>query len=208
MTETAKKIQEPSLSKGESIVEAARKLFLREGFAGTSVDAIALEAGVSKATVYAHFKSKEGLFGEAMNGLCRGMGGFEVEERLPEGSPEEGLKIFAKRVLTPMLRPEVIAAFRTMIAQIDNFPELGTPLCKNGLEKWVDSLAAYLAEQTKKGLLRVENPKLAANQFIGLVQGTIKTRALLGAGKSLGERQVDQYIDHAVKIFLHGTAAR
>ena len=208
MSAKAKKIQKPSLSKGESIVEAARKLFLREGFAGTSVDAIALEAGVSKATVYAHFENKEGLFGEAMTGLCRGMGGLDVDEGLPEGCPEEGLKFFAKRVLTPVLRPEVIAAFRTMIAQSGNFPELGALLCENGLEKWVNYLAAYLAEQTKKGLLRVENPKLAANQFIGLVQGTIKTRALLGAGKPLGERQVNQDINHAVKIFLHGTAAQ
>jgi TetR/AcrR family transcriptional regulator of autoinduction and epiphytic fitness len=36
--------------------------FLKHGYAGTSMDKVALSAGVSKATVYSHFQDKEGLF--------------------------------------------------------------------------------------------------------------------------------------------------
>ena len=41
------------------IVEAARKLFAAHGFAETSIDAVATEAGVTKGAVYHHFSSKE-----------------------------------------------------------------------------------------------------------------------------------------------------
>ena len=40
------------LAKREAILEAAKCLFLRHGYAGSSMDAIAAHAGVSKLTVY------------------------------------------------------------------------------------------------------------------------------------------------------------
>jgi TetR/AcrR family transcriptional repressor of mexJK operon len=53
----------PPASKAESILAAAKRSFLAAGFGAVSMDAIAREAGVSKATVYAHFAGKEELFG-------------------------------------------------------------------------------------------------------------------------------------------------
>ena len=50
-------------SKAESILAAAKRTFLAAGFGAVSMDTIAREAGVSKATVYAHFAGKEELFG-------------------------------------------------------------------------------------------------------------------------------------------------
>ncbi|HCI98964.1 MAG TPA: TetR/AcrR family transcriptional regulator, partial [Sulfitobacter sp.] len=49
-------------SKADDVLRGARTIFLRCGFEGASVDAIAEEANVSKATLYAHSPSKERLF--------------------------------------------------------------------------------------------------------------------------------------------------
>ena len=57
-------------SKQELIVSAARKLFLSASYDVISMDAIAAEAGVSKATVYSHFQNKEALFAGVMNKMC------------------------------------------------------------------------------------------------------------------------------------------
>ena len=54
--------EEPG-GKAEMILAAAERAFLASGFGAVSMDAIAREAGVSKATVYAHFAGKEELFG-------------------------------------------------------------------------------------------------------------------------------------------------
>ena len=51
----------PAISKREQIVSEALKLFYRDGFTATGVDRIIKEAGVSKKTLYNHFKSKDEL---------------------------------------------------------------------------------------------------------------------------------------------------
>jgi AcrR family transcriptional regulator len=52
----------PAFSRTDQILEATRTMFLRYGYRRTSVDEIAREAGVAKATLYAHFAGKDELF--------------------------------------------------------------------------------------------------------------------------------------------------
>ena len=63
------------LAKRQAILDAAKILFLSNGYASTSMDAVAAEAGVSKLTVYSHFNDKETLFSAAVMAKC--------EEQLP-----------------------------------------------------------------------------------------------------------------------------
>src|SRR3954451_5497567 len=66
--------------KGEIVLAAAERAFLAAGFGAVTMDAIAREAGVSKATVYAHYTSKEALFGAVVAHLSeRRFHGFSVE---------------------------------------------------------------------------------------------------------------------------------
>lgn len=51
----------PSTPAGERILEVAARLFYTRGIAATGVDLIALEAGVTKRTLYQRFGSKENL---------------------------------------------------------------------------------------------------------------------------------------------------
>src|SRR5690606_36498040 len=61
---TSRVPKQPDLppAKREQILQGAKALFRELGFERASVDAIAAEAGVSKATIYNHFRSKEALF--------------------------------------------------------------------------------------------------------------------------------------------------
>jgi AcrR family transcriptional regulator len=64
------------LEKRAAILDAAKRLFPTSGFEGTSMDAIAADAGVSKLAVYSHFRDKETLFIAAIRVRC--------EEQVPE----------------------------------------------------------------------------------------------------------------------------
>ncbi|OTG64304.1 TetR/AcrR family transcriptional regulator [Acinetobacter silvestris] len=58
------------LEKRKQILEASKALFLKHGYHGSSMNQIAKEAGVTKLTVYNHFKDKENLFTCAIEATC------------------------------------------------------------------------------------------------------------------------------------------
>src|SRR5438132_7670142 len=105
----------PPNSKAESILAAAKRSFLAAGFGAVTMDAIAREAGVSKATVYAHFSGKEELFGAIVVRLSeRRFGGFSVEALDPVDI-EASLTAIARRFLDLVLSPEGIALNRFIL---------------------------------------------------------------------------------------------
>ena len=79
------------LGKRASILEAAKRLFLDQGYQGVSMDQIATAAGVSKLTVYSHFGDKETLFSEAIAAKCREVLPDELFVSPPEGPLHEQL---------------------------------------------------------------------------------------------------------------------
>jgi AcrR family transcriptional regulator len=75
MSSSARSVALPVLNgrsdaKRDAILKGAKAVFLKRGFEGTSMDAVALRAGVSKMTVYRHFGSKESLFAGVITDLC------------------------------------------------------------------------------------------------------------------------------------------
>src|SRR5580704_19122188 len=98
--------------KAESILAAAQRTFLASGFGAASMDAIAREAGASKATVYAYFASKEELFGAVVaregERYFRGFSARELDPRAVEASLTE----IAQRFLELVLSPDAVAVNR------------------------------------------------------------------------------------------------
>ncbi len=73
------------LGKRAAILQAAKSLFVEQGYAGVSMDGIAALAGVSKLTVYSHFGDKETLFSEAIRVQCEEMMPADLFEHAPRG---------------------------------------------------------------------------------------------------------------------------
>src|SRR5262245_31858117 len=84
------KAQAGGPSKRDKVVTAAARLFLQEGYGTTGMDAIAEEAGVSKATVYSYYKDKASLFADVMIQACDEVGGHDVQALVGD-SPEATL---------------------------------------------------------------------------------------------------------------------
>src|SRR5688572_6206965 len=117
--------REEPVGKAEAILAAAERAFLAAGFGAVTMDAIAREAGVSKATVYAHYTGKEELFGAVVAHLSqRRFHGFSVEA-LDPGDIEASLTTIAARFLDLVLSPEAIALNRIIIGEVTRFPVLG-----------------------------------------------------------------------------------
>ena len=125
----------PSSSKAESILAAAKRTFLATGFGAVSMDTIAREASVSKATVYAHFAGKEELFGAVIERECeRYFAGFSAGELDPL-DVRASLTVLGRRFLELLLSPDGIALHRIILGEVTRFPGLGEVFWRAGPER-------------------------------------------------------------------------
>ena len=194
---------EPS-GKAESVLEAAKRCFLAHGFGAVSMDAVAREAQVSKATVYAHFSSKEELFGAVIGGECeRRFAGFSARELDPRQAAAS-LAILGRRFLDLILSPEAIALHRIILGEVTRFPVLGEVFWNAGPERNLRQIAAFMAEAAAAGTLALDDPRRAAEQFVGLVRGEVQLRRLLCLDDAGDEAAIAAAAESAVATFLRG----
>ena len=195
-----------SAPKHDAILDAAKHVFLREGYSA-SMDLVAAEAGVSKQTVYNHFGSKEGLFRAIVDDLSSEFLDVLVEHDGARADPASTLEAVARRFLKLLLTPSYLALHRMLVAEAPRFPDLAREIYVGGPARAVSELALYLAEESRKGTLAVADPALAAEQFFGALLGNLQLRALLSPREAPGEAEIEQAVGHAVHSFLRAHAA-
>jgi AcrR family transcriptional regulator len=195
-------------TKAEAILAAAEGAFLAGGFGAVSMDAIARAAGVSKATVYAHFAGKEELFGAVVADLSqRRFGGFSAEALDPRDIACS-LATIAVRFLDLILSPEAIALNRILIGEVTRFPALGEVFWEAGPARTRVQIEALLRRAAAVGSLDVPDARLAAEQFLALARGEIHQRYLLRLADPGGPAMLAAAAESAVATFLRAFRPR
>lgn len=194
-------------TKKRAILDAAREIFLTQGFAGTTMDQIAARAAVSKQTVYKQFTDKEQLFrqiildtmGRAVADMVRGA---TLVLRSDDGL-EHDLVELAGNLVRAIWQPEVLQLRRLVIGEAGRFPELGAAYFDRGFSGGLDSLAASLRELSERGALRLDDPRLAAEHLAGLVLWVPMNRAMFTGDDTLPPpAEVTRIATSGVQVFL------
>lgn len=194
--------------KARLILEAAQKIFTECGYGTASMDAIAAKAGVSKATVYAHFSNKESLFEAMMTSECRRcMEQMEIPAHVEQLDLRPALTHIARNFLKLVLTPRLLSIYRVVIAENRRFPELGSIFYNSGPKVTLDGLADYLETARAQGIIQTDNARLAAYQFLGMLRGDLQLRALLGIEQPSAE-SINRVAERAVDTFLRAYDAR
>lgn len=166
--------------KRRQIVDAAYRLFQRNGFDKTTMSQVTEAVGGSKATLYNYFPSKEELFIECVTSICDHylLAAFAG---LQEPKANLGATLLHLGRTTPRLTcaPEMVAARRLMIAEAER-SGIGRLYYEKTM-KYIEELAAFLANAMDGGQLRKADPKLAAHHLRALVEAEILDRCLLDA---------------------------
>ena len=194
-----------SARKRRQIVEAAAAAFLRNGYLGTSMDEIAALAGVSKQTVYKQFADKERLFKEiVLDAIDRVgepfFGGIDALENTDD--LEADLRKLAGQLISVVRDPRLLQLRRLVIGEAGRFPELGRTYYERGPGRSADTLASQFRALAARGLLRVDDPALAAQQFNWLVLSIPINQAMFSVDVDFPPAELDRYADQAVRIFL------
>ena len=193
------------------ILAAARHLFLEQGFGSTSMDAVAKRAGVSKATLYVHFENKERLFAEVV-----GQARAHLRDAIiaitgkEQADPAETLRLIGQQFLHFVTAPSALTLFRAVIGETQRFPELGRTIFQTGSNDMLDLITGCIAAAAARGALVVENPKLAAGQFLALTKSDLHLRCLLEPSFLASEADIQRNVNAAVAVFMshYGPRAR
>ena len=187
-----------------AILAGARRLFLAEGFERTSMDAVAAAVGVSKMTLYRHFRSKEALFAGVVEEMCETIADPELARAMARLPLRGALETFGRRSLEWIFAPEALGLHRVVMAESRRFPELGRMFYDRGPATNVATLGAYLARNTN-GALRPKDAERLAAEFMSLLRGYEHMQALLGLDGPLSPRQRDRQVARAVEHVLEKT---
>src|SRR5258707_4234253 len=172
-------MRQEAVGKAAIILRAARGAFLANGFGAVSMDAVGREAGVSKATIYAHFGSKEELFGAVVADVAeQRFGGFSALELDPLDI-EASLGTIARRFLDLVLSPEAVAVNRIIIGEVTRFPVLGEVFWQSGPERNRNQIEGFLRRAAQAGSLTVDEPPLAPQQISSPLRGGVHPPRLL-----------------------------
>lgn len=189
--------------KRRQILEGAGRVFSSVGFDATSMSDIAREADVSKATLYVYFPNKERLFA-AICAERRDRNIAELIDMLDRTRPiADVLQRFGAESLRRVSKPFVIAAQRIVIGVAERMPEIGQEFFEAGPTRLARELSHYLAFHAEAGTLAIEDPKLAAIQFLELSQASVFRQCLYGARSGVvDDAEINRIVDSAVRIFL------
>lgn len=187
--------------RSHAIVAAATEVFLERGYADASVDAIVERAGGSKATVYALFGNKEGLFEAAITQGC-GLFAALLGAVRTDTTLEDNLRQVARAYLEVVFDPKRLALFRLVTGESGRHPEIGDIFFRNAPRNGTKIIADLFRERAALGQLNAPEPELLASYFLSALRGDLFLRALFNPTRTPTAKEIEQHIEFVIATFL------
>lgn len=189
------------MAKRQQIADAARTLFLSQGFARTSMDAITAAAGVSKQTLYAYFPSKTELLLEILTAAERSL---PTPAGLPAPASVAELRAallgFSNRLLDSLLQPEMIAVLRLLLGEAFHLPEIRQTFVNALPLQLLGRVQGILRAAEANGVVRVGLPDVSSRMLVGPLMSYVIFGGLMASDAA--ERPEPEVIEWLVDAYL------
>lgn len=198
--------QDPRIARSRAVIlPVATEHFITHGYVGANVDLIALEAGVSKRTVYNLYGGKEQLFTEVLEHAIGTAERFSSALTFPGGDLADELRSVATQLARTVMLGPVLGLRRLLIGEAGRFPERAADYYARAPGQVMDTLAERFGELHERGLLRTGDAVTAAEHFAFLIMGATLDRALFEGAPDPAE--VDRRAIAGAEAFLRAHAA-
>lgn len=188
------------IAKERRLLDAALSVFSRLGYSGTSMDAVADAAGLSKPTLYHYFDNKETLFKAMMRSRRDDM--LLAFDQPTSDAMIRQLHSFAAGYAQTVMRPDMLSLARLIIGEAQRFPEIGKAYQASGPDRVLDGMIAYLTSLKTAGRLNFESAEMAAQDLWGLILSGPRTRALHDPDWQPKPSELEQNVNNGLRVFL------
>lgn len=186
----------------ETILEVAKRCFLDQGYAGTTMSGIAASLGGSKGTLWSYYASKELLFGDVLDRVTREFREGLVVALNRDEPLEASLLQVCSWFLGRITNPEGVALHRLVVGEAGRFPEIGRIFYERVLQPVHHLLSRFIATAMERGDLRQDDPDEAANVLTALCTANCHQQLLTGIIDQVSEERAWQLARGAVEKFL------
>jgi AcrR family transcriptional regulator len=186
----------------ERLVRLAAPLFLKKGYDNVSIDDVIAAAGGSKATIYAWFGGKQGLFEAVVRQKCDDVTlAIDIDAG---GTLEEQLTKIGRSFVDMVLTPPILEFHRLMVSIGRTFPEAGRLFFQTGPISAYVIVAKWFERHQKEGRLIDEDPYRLAVLFLDMLIGEQQLGWLTSMPRSAQKAKIDEAVRVAVRVFLGG----
>lgn len=189
------------------IFEAARREFADKGYAATSIEAVARQAGVSTKTLYRLIPNKAELF-EGM--LTDRLQRFLSEVNLHttgHASIDDALFAALMAVADLALAEEVVSLQRMVLQETGKSSDAAGVFYRNGIKQTAATLTAWLRMQQSRGLITLTDVEETAGMLVGMAIAEPQRAAIFGSVPLPSRPQIEARIRRCVALFLDGCRA-
>ena len=193
----------------DTLIAAATRVFLRDGYGAASIDKVAHEAGVSTRTIYERYKNKADLLAAVITRLVeRDMAPVFATAELERMEPRQALMTIGTTVTGRACQPDSAALFRIVATEAQRFPALAAKMRGSTKVRIDSAIANYFRGQVERGTLDLASPERAATLFLQMICAELHECALFGSADAMAQIDFTPHVTHAIDIFLYGAAPR
>ena len=191
-----------------AFLDAARDVFLQQGYDTANMSEIVKRAGGSMATLYTQFGDKQGLFLAVLEaGVSEFADAFDLE--LQNHAPiREDLVRIGEQFASALVQPASIEMYRLIISLGRKFPDITTSFLQRGPLRMRVALGRYLEERAAASAVSIRDSEALAALFLDMIRSGLQTRSLLDPSFKPTKADVREHVERAVDIFLLGVASQ
>jgi AcrR family transcriptional regulator len=182
----------------ERLKQAAVELFLARGYDGTSMEAVAGAAGITRRTLYSRYPDKRSLFVEVITWARTRQAWDQPDFTVDFSDLGAALTDIARSAVARALDPEIVRLDQIVISESNRFPEL-VIFGSSPMSPRMETVMELLLHHQAAGDISVDDVELAAEQFLAMVSMMPARLAAVGVRRPPDEEE--RHIRHAVALF-------
>ena len=190
------------LKKRESILSAAAAIFMESGLNALHMEHVAKRAGVSKATLYNHFKTKELIFEHLIAQKTEEFIEVDFASQIDVSDPVKALNFVGHNYLGIIYSPEASAMRRSIIGADEATKPLIQPYMRSGPQKIFGELMSLLARLEKESSFHFSDRSNACDLFLTMLRNQKYLNEIFGFEGAPTQEEREAIVDRAVDVFI------